>query len=175
MDEQDTLARKKISSDKSGARAALKRKKMYEGHLDKLRGQMDTLEAEVYSIEAANLNSETVKALQSAASAMKIIQKDITPEKLDNTLMDLERTHAIGQELEEMTSRLGQNNGIDEDELDVELENLEQEALDERIFKIGNPPVDGDHAKLPKVSEAKKTEEEDEDEALRQLQAEMAL
>jgi len=53
------------------ALAALSRKKQLEKELDKWTNTKNTIEAQVFALENANINLETMKAMQSGASAMK--------------------------------------------------------------------------------------------------------
>lgn len=53
------------------ALAALKRKKALERDLDKWSATKNTLEQQVFALENANINLETMKAMQQGASAMK--------------------------------------------------------------------------------------------------------
>ncbi|KAL8953273.1 MAG: hypothetical protein Q9183_007340 [Haloplaca sp. 2 TL-2023] len=72
---------------------------------------------------------------------------------------------------------------IDEDELEADLAALEQEKLDEKMLDTGTVPVADGLTKLPKAadgplkgkSKAQAVEEDDEEEELRKLQAEMAM
>jgi charged multivesicular body protein 4 len=84
---------------------------------------------------------------------------------------------------------------VDEAELDDELAELEQEQLDNRMLKTGTVPVSDEIQKLPAVVNGESTfgdlhfiqptanhssvkgkpAEEDEEEELRKLQAEMAM
>ena len=68
------------------ARAALKRKKQHEHSLDQTTAQIATLEQQIYSIEAANINQETLKAMQKAGKAMKEIHGGLTIDKVDETM-----------------------------------------------------------------------------------------
>jgi hypothetical protein len=52
---------------------ALKRKKQYEGQVEKISGQRLTIETQVMAIESANVNLETMKAMRAGAEAMKTI------------------------------------------------------------------------------------------------------
>jgi len=57
---------------------------------------------------------------------------------------------------------------------------MEQEAMDERMLKTGPVPVGGEVGRLPSVMNGPvrgkvQAEEEDEEEELRKLQAEMAM
>jgi charged multivesicular body protein 4A/B len=51
--------------------AALKRKKVLERDLDKWSATKNTLEQQVFALENANINLETMKAMQQGAAAMK--------------------------------------------------------------------------------------------------------
>lgn len=55
------------------AKNSLKKKKIYEQNLSKLEGTMESLEQQLFSIESANLNLETMRAMQQGAKAMKSI------------------------------------------------------------------------------------------------------
>lgn len=70
---------------------------------------------------------------------------------------------------------------MDETDLDEQLEELMQEQLDEKMMKTGQVPADKISA-LPSAPEGVKAgkapvrvEEDDEEEELRKLQAEMAM
>jgi charged multivesicular body protein 4 len=95
---------------------------------------------------------------------------------------DLREQHAIGEEISEAITSGVTSGGIDEDELDEELAELQQEKLDEEMLKTGNVPVNDTVAagRLPaapnqKLPQQQRVEEDDEEEELRKLQAEMAM
>lgn len=93
---------------------------------------------------------------------------------------DLREQHAIGEEISEAITSGVTNTGIDEDELDDELAELQQEQLDEQMLNTGNVPVGDKVGRLPQAPQAEvkgkaRVEEEDEEEELRKLQAEMAM
>lgn len=173
MKEQDEIARKNISSNKNLARTALKRKKAFEANLTKIQNQIDSLESQLNAIESANLNLETMKAMKQGAKAMKQIHGDFDVDKVDETMDDIRDQMDLGEEISDAISRpLGQE--IDEDELDQELQELQQEELDSRIVEPKTPAK-----KLPDVSKVPalptETEEDEDEEALRALQAEMGI
>jgi len=181
MDEQDNLARKYVNSNKNAAKAALRRKKQFEHTLDQTRGQIMTLESEIYSIEAANINKETLDAMKNASSAMKQIHGGLTIDKVDQTMEELREQHAIGEEIGEAITQSIGNQGLDETELDEEFEALQQEVLEDKMLDTGRVPTDK-ISSLPTAPEGVKAgkkpvhaEEEDEEEELRKLQAEMAM
>jgi charged multivesicular body protein 4 len=114
---------------------------------------------------------------------------------------DLREQHAIGEEIGEAITQSIGNQGLDESELDEELEALQQEELDNKMLHTGNVPVADQIGRLPSAPEAgelifiaplmldmvtdpntavkskapAREEEEDEEEELRKLQAEMAM
>jgi charged multivesicular body protein 4 len=45
-----------------------------------------TLESEIYSIETANINKETLDAMKNASAAMKQIHGGLTIDKVDQTM-----------------------------------------------------------------------------------------
>jgi charged multivesicular body protein 4 len=64
---------------------------------------------------------------------------------------------------------------IDEGELDAELDELEQEALDDKMLKTGTVPNLPNNPIGEVKGKSKVAAEEDEEEELRKLQAEMAM
>ncbi|CAN9451565.1 unnamed protein product [Alternaria alternata] len=184
MDEQDALARKHVSTNKQGKFACipLSAVKQFEHSLEQTSSQIMTLEREIYSIETANINKETLDAMKNAGNAMKQIHSGLTIDKVDNVMEDLREQHAIGEEISEAITSGVASNGIDEDELDEELAELQQEKLDEQMLNTGNVPIHDapSSQKLPQAPSTnpkapQRVEEDDEEEELRKLQAEMAM
>lgn len=182
MDEQDTIARKNISTNKNAARAALKRKKQHEHTLDQTLAQISTLEQQIYSIEAANINRETLAAMEKAGQAMKQIHGKLNIDRVDQTMEELREQHALGEEIANAITNAPLGETIDETELDDELAEMEQEQLDNKMLKTGSVPVSDEIHRLPaaangelKSKQPARQEEEDEEEELRKLQAEMAM
>jgi len=181
IDDQDAIARKFISSDKTKAKNALKRKKVLDNEAGKISSQIDALENQLRSIESANLNLETMKAMKQGAKAMKNIHGGITVDKVDQTMDEIREQAELGEEISEAISRSYPTDNVDEDELEDELEALQQEEVDSKLLNSGTKTS---HVQLPdapntSIREDKTVEheeEEDEDEkALKALQAEMGL
>ncbi|KAH6652719.1 vacuolar-sorting protein SNF7 [Truncatella angustata] len=181
MDEQDAIARKNVNTNKNAAKAALKRKKAHEQSLDQTTAQIGTLEQQINAIESANINHETLAAMQKAGEAMKQIHGKLTPEKVDETMAQLQEQNALSVEIVNAITSNQIGEPIDEDELDEELEAMQQEQLDEQMLKSGTVPVSDTIHRLPSVANGKiesKTpvaEEDDEEAEFRKLQAEMAM
>ncbi|KIW11119.1 hypothetical protein PV08_10419 [Exophiala spinifera] len=178
MAEQDAIARKNISTNKTAAKAALRRKKLHERTLEQTSAQIAQIEQQIYSIEAANINQETLNAMKNAGAAMKQIHGNLTIDKVDQTMDELREQHALGEEIANAITNAPIGEPIDEADLEEELEGLEQEAMDERMISTGPTPVTGEVSRLPAVSNApikQTSQEEDEEEELRRMQAEIAL
>lgn len=70
----------------TAAKAALRRKKTHEHSLDQTVSQIGTLEQQINAIESANINRETLVAMEKASQAMAQIHGKLTPEKVDETM-----------------------------------------------------------------------------------------
>jgi len=182
MDEQDSIARKTVGSNKNAARAALKRKKQHEHSFNQTQSQIAQLEQQIYSIESANINYETLKAMENAGKAMKAIHGGLTMEKVDSTMEELREQHALGEEISNAITSTPIGEPVDEDDLENELEALEQESLDNKMLETGAVPITGDVLRIPAVPSGPvkgkavaSREEEDEEAELAKLQAEMAM
>ncbi|QIX01311.1 hypothetical protein AMS68_006828 [Peltaster fructicola] len=177
--EQDALARKNVTTNKTVAKAALRRKKQFELHLDQTSAQIMTVEREISSIETANINRVTLDAMQNASKAMKKIHGEITIDKVDTIMEGLREQHAIGEEIAEAITQSNASNALDDDELEAELADLQQEKMDEDMLKTGTVPVSDRVSRLPNQPSgpivSKQVEEDDEEAELRKLQQEMAM
>lgn len=133
------------------AKAALRRKKMHEKTLDQTSAQIAQIEANIYSIEAANINQTTLDAMKQAGKAMKEIHGGMTIDQVDKTMDELREQQALGEEIATAITSAPLGDPIDDGELEEELEGLEQEVLDERMLKTGTVPVGGELSKAPAV------------------------
>ena len=148
------------------ARTALKRKKQHEHSLEQTNGQVNMLEQQIYSIESANINQETLVAMKNAGAAMKQIHGKMTMEDVDNTMFvfvlvlsweaadgmyreQLREQHELTQEIGNAITSMPITEPIDEDELEGELEAMEQENLDKELLKTGTVPVNDRVGALP--------------------------
>ncbi|KAH9906829.1 vacuolar-sorting protein SNF7 [Xylariomycetidae sp. FL2044] len=180
-DEQDAIARKNVNTNKNAAKAALRRKKAHEHSLDQTQSQIGTLEQQIYAIESANINRETLAAMERASDAMKSIHGKLTPEKVDETMDKLREQNALSEEIvNAITSNPLGGEPLDEEELDEELEALQQEQLDQKMLETGSVPVSDAVHRMPAVANSdlkgkQQAQEEDEEAELRKLQAEMAM
>ncbi len=70
----------------AAAKAALRRKKVHERSLQQTSDQIAQVEQQIYSIEAANINQETLNAMKTAGKAMKDIHGNLNIDKVDATM-----------------------------------------------------------------------------------------
>ncbi|KAL6829230.1 Snf7 domain-containing protein [Trichoderma afarasin] len=182
IEEQEAIARKNVNTNKTVAKSALRRKKMAEGTLDKTIAQITTLEQQINAMESANINRETLAVLEKSSAAIKDIHQGLTPEKVDAIMDKINEQNALSEEIVNVITTNTIGEGVDDDELERELADLQQEQVDEQMLSTGNVPLTDAVHKLPTPSHAepissKKVaiEEDDEEAELRKLQAEMAM
>ncbi|BCS27439.1 ESCRT-III subunit protein SNF7 [Aspergillus puulaauensis] len=181
MAEQEAVAKKNVASNKTAAKAALRRKKVHEKNFEQTQAQVAQLEQQIYAIEAANINHETLNAMKMAGTAMEKIHNGMTIDKVDETMDKLREQAALNEEIAQVIANNPLGEQPDEDELDEELEGLEQEAMDERMLNTGTVPVADQLNRLPAPTNAEpakakqKEEESDEEAELEKLRAEMAM
>ncbi|PLB36572.1 ESCRT-III subunit protein SNF7 [Aspergillus candidus] len=182
MDEQESIAKKNVTANKNAAKAALRRKKLHEKNLEQTTAQITQLEQQIYSIETANINQETLNAMKAAGAAMSQIHGAMTIDKVDETMDQLREQHQLGDEIAQAISSNPLGEQPDETELDEELQGLEQEAMDEKMLSTGTVPVADQLGRLPSAANGPikehappKSQEEDEEAELEKLRAEMAM
>jgi len=133
------------------------------------------LEQQIYSIESANINQETLVAMKNAGKAMKEIHGKMTMEDVDVTMYvllllppytqasqtailtevfreQLREQHELTQEIGNAITSMPITEPIDEDELEADLAALEQENLDEKMLKTGTVPMADGLSRMPNAA-----------------------
>lgn len=159
----------------AAAKAALRRKKGYEKNLEQTTAQITQLEQQIYSIEAANINQETLHAMKVASAAMSQIHKGLTIDKVDETMYffllgnimcfvwgsfsdassyrdQIQQQHQLSEEIAQAIASNTIGEVPDETELEEELESMEQEAMDKRMLTPGTVPVADKISALPSAA-----------------------
>lgn len=180
--------RKSAAKDKKGAIFCLKRKKMYEAEVQKLQGARMTLETQCMTLENTQVNVETFQALRSGANQMKIIHQQMNVDAVDATMDDIQEEMATADEIGRAISQpVGEL--YDEEEMEAELRDMEELELEDKLLGSGSvaAPAAPVHAgyQLPEAPshavlgstgiQVIGDADEDEMEALRKLEASMAL
>ncbi|KAK0735613.1 Snf7-domain-containing protein [Apiosordaria backusii] len=180
IEEQDKEARKHVNTNKTAAKNALRRKKVFEGNLEQTMNHIGTLETQINAIESANINKETFEAMQRASEAMKTIHGKLTPEKVDEAMEKLQEHNQLNEEIAAAIGSVNIGQQIDDGELDAELDELMAKDLEDKMLETGTVHAD----RLPSVAtgelknnkgKAPAVTEDDEEAELRKLQAEMAM
>jgi len=159
---------KMTRNDKKGALFCLKRKKMYEGEMEKIGNVKMTLETQVMNLESAAQNADTFNAMKTGTNTMKKIRTDVGIDKVDDLMDDIREEMDVANDI---SSAMAQPiDGLyDEDELLGELAELENLDMEEQLLSTPSmPAVPG--KKLPTLSGTSKAEEEE----LKKLEAELA-
>jgi charged multivesicular body protein 4 len=158
--------------------AALRRKKQYETEADKLEDNKRTVETQLYSIQNANIQHETLMAMKQGAAAMKNIHKGMNIDKVDKVMDDIQDQLDISNEISGVLGgRIGATNAEDEEELMAELEAMQQEDIEQKLLQGGSVPVQRvSNNVLAAANQAPATaEEEDEEAEFAKLQAQFAM
>ncbi|KAH6630891.1 Snf7-domain-containing protein [Chaetomium sp. MPI-SDFR-AT-0129] len=177
IEEQEQVARKNVNTNKTAAKAALRRKKIHEHNLEQTLNHIGTIEQQVNAIESANINQETFVAMQRAGDAMKSIHGKLTPTKVDETMDKLQEYNRLNEEIADAMGSISVGPQLDDTELEDELEELQQQQIEDKMLETGPVPVD----RLPAVAngeikgKAPAVAEDDEEAELKRLQAEMAM
>ncbi|GAA6004030.1 uncharacterized protein JCM10292_005845 [Rhodotorula paludigena] len=177
IDDELRKARANATSNQRVAKQALRQKKLYEQELESIAGRKMTLTTQVNAIESANMNKETLEAMKQGAEVLKGIHGKLNVDKVDATMDEvrnqLELTNEISQAISDPA---GMGIDVDDMELADELAELEQEELNKKLAGAEAAPIHSPSAAVPAAqTPAQRIEEDEEEEELRQLQAQLAM
>ena len=151
-DEEADAKSRVASSDKRGALMALKRKKLLETELETLMNSRMTLEQQINSLEAAQMNQIAVAALAHGVSVHKQINKQIDADRVDQLMEDLQEQQELQNEIAQVMS--AGTKVTDDEELLRELEEMQQNQLEEQLIGAGSVPSGPVEAKQSVVAAA---------------------
>ncbi|KAJ7150371.1 vacuolar-sorting protein SNF7 [Mycena filopes] len=169
-------ARANAVANKPLATAALKRKRTCETQLEALRGQQMQLQAQLDALESASFNAETVAAMKKAVEVMRQIQGGMSVIDVDGILAQMTEQREVAEEITELISNPIGGVAVDA-ELEAELSALENDVLTARFLDTDRVPAyipEGARTEGNGAINAVASEDDDEETALRQIQAEMA-
>jgi hypothetical protein len=133
---------------------ALKRKKRFEQQLNQIDGTLTTLENQRETLENANTNTEVLKTMGLAAKAFKSAHLELDVDKVQDLKDDIAEQQELANEIANViSSPIGFDAQINDDELLQELEELEQQNLDDQLLKIPATHTDS----LPSVPSTEPT------------------
>jgi charged multivesicular body protein 4 len=123
-------------NNKKAALLCLKRKKIFEGEIEKLNAQMMNVQTMSMKLESTVIDMETFKAQQEGAKAMKNIFKSTNVDKID---VEMEKVRDTMEDAREISDAISQPLGtdvFDEGELEDELAQLEAEMNDQNKVDV---------------------------------------
>eukprot|EP01006_Ploeotia_vitrea_P025788 TRINITY_DN58680_c0_g1_i1.p1 TRINITY_DN58680_c0_g1~~TRINITY_DN58680_c0_g1_i1.p1 ORF type:complete len:227 (-),score=23.48 TRINITY_DN58680_c0_g1_i1:22-702(-) len=115
---------KGVAADSIKRRAmdTLKRKKMYEQQRDQLAGQAFNVESTVFALDSVKDTQLTIAAMQEGAKQLKIENKKLDINKIEDMQDDMTDLFEDMQEIQDIMGRAYNcPDGIDEEDLDAEL------------------------------------------------------
>ncbi|GJJ77646.1 charged multivesicular body protein 4 [Entomortierella parvispora] len=171
IDNELKIAKANATKNRRAALMALKRKKQFEGQIEKISGSRLTIETQVMAIENANVNLETMKAMRAGAEAMKGIHGAMDINKVDQTMEEIRDQMELANEISDVISQPVGGIEMDDDELAAELDELEQQELNKQLLETERPPQMG----LPSVPNHEPEVEDEEEAELRELRESMAM
>ncbi|KAK7053977.1 vacuolar sorting protein [Favolaschia claudopus] len=177
VDQELKTAKANAVSNKALATTALKRKRAKETQLEQLRGQQMQLQTQTDVLESTLINIETVAAMKRSSEAMQGLIGGASASNVDATMAQIAEQQEAAKDISDMISKpLGDLDGLDDEDILDELGMLEDEVLSERLAGAEHVPLvmpEGvaHRRKAPAVSMA----EDDDEIAIRQMQAEMGM
>ena len=128
-------AKQKLNGgDKKGALLILNQKKKVESEIEKNQGTQLLLENQLSALECATINKEVITSLMVGNKAIKQINKDLSPEKIDDLMDDIqEETENYKAIQVAMTQPLQQI--YDDDELLQELDEICEEDKEDKVIQ----------------------------------------
>ncbi|XP_011301535.1 charged multivesicular body protein 4b [Fopius arisanus] len=175
IEQEIVTAKKNGTKNKRAAIQALKRKKRYEKQLQQIDGTLSTIEMQREALESANTNTTVLQTMKNAADALKAAHLHMDVDQVHDMMDDIAEQQDVAKEISDAISNpVAFGHDVDEDELEKELEELEQEALDEELLGVEGTaelpavPASTEPVAPPKKTKAKAVEEDDD---LKQLEA----
>ena len=126
-------AREKLKAkDKEGAKLCIKRKALWTKQLANIGGRKFALESQIAQIEEAALNQTVFAAIERAAHTLQALQDRLPVERVERLLEAsaeaVERAGEVTGAMNELTDAQADAAGIDEAELEAELDALMSEG-----------------------------------------------
>jgi charged multivesicular body protein 4 len=119
-----TAKAKLANGDKKGALCAMKKRKLYEGELNKIENVKMTLETQAINLEGAAHNVHTFNAMRSGNSAISSIRKAMGIERVDEMLDDIKEEMEFHREVDNAFAQPIDPLLADDDDLLAELDEL---------------------------------------------------
>jgi hypothetical protein len=143
---------KNASGNQRAAIRLLKKRKMKQREQDKISRAIETMEAQVWTIESALENAKVVRVMQEGADAVKTLRDDktygLTIDAVEDALADIRDTVEYTEEIQQILAEPIGTIDVDDDELLKELQDMEDTFL-------GCPEVSAPSDGMPDVPTTK--------------------
>ena len=143
---------KNASGNQRAAVRLLKKRKMKQRQQDKISRAIETMEAQVWTIESALENAKVVRVMQEGADAVKTLRDDrtygLTIDAVEDALADIRDTVEYAEEIQQILAEPIGTIDVDDDELLKELQDMEDTFL-------GCPEVSAPSDGMPDVPTTK--------------------
>eukprot|EP00168_Porphyra_purpurea_P015262 TRINITY_DN462_c0_g1_i2.p2 TRINITY_DN462_c0_g1~~TRINITY_DN462_c0_g1_i2.p2 ORF type:complete len:254 (+),score=120.83 TRINITY_DN462_c0_g1_i2:552-1313(+) len=124
------------AKDRRRATMCLKQKKLYEAQVENISGQRFNLEQQIMTLETASNNAGTIGVIAEAQAELKNIHGDLTVEKVDDVMADMQEGMDQQQEISEALGQQVMGGAlIDETDLEAELAGLETEMKQDKNWR----------------------------------------
>ena len=124
---------KNASGNQRGALRLLKKRKMKQKEQDKISRAIETMEAQVFTIESALENAKVVRVMQQGANAVKTLRDDktygLTVDAVEEALADIRDTMEYAEEIQQILAEPIGAIDLDDDELLKELQGTDDTLL----------------------------------------------
>lgn len=118
-------------------------------------GTLTTLEFQKEALENAGTNAEVMKVMNFAAKAMKQAHNNMNIDEVEDLMDEVKEQQQIADEISSAISNpVAFGQGVDDDELEAELEMMQQEELDAVLLETSKTPAEpigATAAELPAV------------------------
>lgn len=132
---------KMAAKDKRGALFCLKRKKMFEGEIEKITGARLTLEQQVLALETSAMNMQTFAAMNEGRQAMRQARGNMDADTVGETLDDIRDEIAENNEISSVIGAPLEDAAMEDEELLAELNEFEQLEIEEKLLSTPSVPV----------------------------------
>lgn len=129
------------AKDRRRATMCLKQKKLLEAQVENISGQRFNLEQQIMTLETAAFNAGTIGVVADAQAELKNIHGDLTVEKVDDVMADMQEGMDQQQEISEALGQQVMGGAlIDETDLEAELAGLETEMKQDKLTDAPSVP-----------------------------------
>lgn len=163
IQEQEEIAKKYATTNKTRALAALKKKKQLQENRVKAEGTLDNIENQKDMLENASSNAAILKTMAHTAQIVKQQHDNLDINKVEDIVDEIREQKEISEEIGNILSQ-GTVKVHDEEELLKELEELGQKEMDAKLLDTNKAILPDVPSQLPAQPSAPKKDEEELDE-----------